>query len=139
MNLINRLKRILFPKIHTPQVCGFQRHWVLSEDSPSVVARKLGLRRVMDDCEDYWEWVIGTEPITNSRIDIYRTHRVPAGTKTRVFFTLLQENLPLEVLPEAVAKIIIQRLVSSGYQRVHFGTVYDETHHAFKADEQMND
>lgn len=139
MNLFNRLRKLLPPKNQTSQVLGFQRHWVLSDDVPSVIARKLALRDVEDDCEDYWEWAIGTEPITNSRIDIYRTHRVPDGTKTRVFFTLLEKGCPLEVLPEAVANIVVDRLASLGYRRVHFGTVYDETHHAFKADESLKE
>ena len=128
MNLFNRLRHILSSRIRSPQIGELQRHWVLSDESPSVFAHKLGLRNVEDDCEDYWEWAIGTEPITNSRIDIYRTHRLPDGTKTRVFFALLEKGRPLEVLPDAVASIIIERLAALGYQRVHFGIVYDETH-----------
>jgi hypothetical protein len=58
--------------------------WFRSPLRLTEVARRLGLREVTEDAEDYWAWVIGT--LGDARLDITRTHTRPAGAvDTRVF------------------------------------------------------
>jgi hypothetical protein len=58
--------------------------WFRSSMPLSETAQRLGLRDVTEDAEDYWAWVIGT--LGDARVDITRTHTLPAGmVDTRVF------------------------------------------------------
>ena len=58
--------------------------WFRTPLSLEQIAERLELTDVDVDSENYWEWVIGTA--AGVRIDITRTHTVPAGTTdTRIF------------------------------------------------------
>ena len=58
--------------------------WFRSKLRLAEIARRLELRDVTDDAENYWAWVIGS--LGDARLDITRTHTRPAGmVDTRVF------------------------------------------------------
>jgi hypothetical protein len=58
--------------------------WFRSRLRLAEIARRLGLRDVTEDAEDYWAWVIGA--LGDARLDIARTHTRPAdAVDTRVF------------------------------------------------------
>lgn len=77
--------------------------WFRSELPLGEIAKRLGLRGVREDAENYWAWVVGA--LAGERIDVARTHTRPAGdAETRVF---LLSGLPLEegLLAEVVARL----------------------------------
>ena len=58
--------------------------WLITRLPLSSVCELLELEDACFDGEDYWEWAIGN--FDNIRIDITRTHTIPADkTETRVF------------------------------------------------------
>lgn len=58
--------------------------WLRSGLRLAEIARRLALRDVIEDSENYWEWVIGT--LGEVRMDISRTHtRLARRTDRRIF------------------------------------------------------
>lgn len=65
----------------TPKITDI---WFRSKLPLTEIARRLGLRDVTDDAENYWEWVSGT--LDDIRLSITRTHTQPAErVDTRIF------------------------------------------------------
>ena len=76
--------------------------WFRSPLSLAEIARRLGLREVTEDAEDYWAWVIGT--LDDVRLDITRTHARSAGNvDTRVF--VLDSSFTEPLITELVGRL----------------------------------
>ncbi len=91
--------------------------WFVSPLSLDAIATGIGLVDVDPDAENYWEWVIGTHPAFALRVDITRTHTVPAGeTDTRIF--LWEDN---RAMTDAFVDAIVSRLLALAVTPVHAG------------------
>lgn len=67
--------------------------WFRTELSLNAIALKRRLINVQFDCEDYWEWAIGT--FVDTTLDITRTHTLPPDqTDTRIFLCEKNEFPP---------------------------------------------
>ncbi len=67
------------------------------------IARRLGLRDVAEDAEDYWEWVIGT--LGEVQLDITRTHTRPAARVDTRIFMLEGGEYSGSLVAEVVARL----------------------------------
>jgi hypothetical protein len=84
-----------------------------------AIASRLGLSDVDADCENYWEWVIGTLPGHEIQLDITRTHQVPASeTDTRIF---VWEGPDGRLFSDPIIELIARRLRDGGISPVHAG------------------
>jgi hypothetical protein len=93
--------------------------WFASGESLPAIASRIGLSDVTDDCENYWEWVIGRLPGYQIQLDITRTHRVPASeTATRIFVWRGSDGRELS---DPVIELIAHRLREGGITPVHAG------------------
>ncbi len=76
--------------------------WFRSALQLAEIARRLELRDITDDAEDYWAWVIGS--LGNALVDITRTHTRPAGmVDTRVF--VIDGSFTESLLAELVVRL----------------------------------
>jgi hypothetical protein len=76
--------------------------WFRSPLRLTEIARRLGLRDVTDDFENYWEWAIGT--LGDARLDVTRTHTRPRRqVDTRIF--LLEGEFTDSLLAEVVGRL----------------------------------
>ena len=91
--------------------------WFVSSASLTSIAEAIGLVAVGPDAENYWEWVIGRHPEHGVKVDITRTHTMPAGeTDTRIF--LWEDN---RVMSDALVDAIASRLLAMGITPIHAG------------------
>ena len=89
--------------------------WFNSCSSLADLAQALDLTDVIQDQENYWEWVIGN--YREARIDITRTHtKSPETTPTRIF-RYEDENQ----FDEALILDIVDSLHSHGVHSVNAG------------------
>jgi hypothetical protein len=76
--------------------------WFRTCLSLTEIAKRLGLRDIVFDCEDNWEWVTGD--FGHVRLDVTRTHTVSRRmTVTRIILvdnSLFTENLLLELIAQ---------------------------------------
>jgi hypothetical protein len=77
--------------------------WFRSRLPLAEIARRLGLRDITEDAENYWAWAIGT--LGEAQLDITRTHTQSAGeTDTRIFL-VGGGSFPAELLAQVVARL----------------------------------
>lgn len=94
--------------------------WFVAGASLEEIAAGVGLVEVDPDIENYWVWVIGTLPeAPGLRIDITRTHTVPAGeTNTRIF---IWAGPPIVAFSDELVELLATRLRAMGITPVHAG------------------
>ena len=98
--------------------------WFRSKLRLAEIARRLELRDVTEDAENYWAWVIGT--FGGARLDITRTHTRPAGmVDTRVF--VLDGEFTEALLAELVGRLqgFITGPICCGRREYHSGNDFD--------------
>ena len=84
----------------TPKITDI---WFRSKLPLTEIARRLGLRDVTDDAENYWEWVSGT--LGDTRLDITRTHTQPAERVDTRIFPPGADSFPAALLAELVERL----------------------------------
>jgi hypothetical protein len=60
--------------------------WFRSESSLRDIAAGLELLEIVEDAENYWEWIIGL--VGSVRVDLTRTHTLPNGESDARLFLL---------------------------------------------------
>ena len=82
------------------------------------LARGLALTDVVEDCENVWEWLIGS--FEGERINISRTHLEPAA-EVDTGIMLVREAGPKRSLDQAFASQLASRLRAVGVSPVFLG------------------
>jgi hypothetical protein len=98
--------------------------WFRSGLPLTEIARRLGLREVIDDAENYWAWVIGS--LGNTRLDITRTHTRPADSvDTRIF--VLDGKFTEPLLDELIGRLraLVPGVIWSGRWECRSGNDFD--------------
>jgi hypothetical protein len=108
--------------------------WIKTPLSLTNISYSLELNKenIIEDCENYWEWVIGVEPETGLHLDIYRTHQIQENEETEVFISKW-ENGACSKFNEKEIELLANRLISKKIGPVYFGKVDEPYHHVFKA------
>ena len=84
----------------TPKITDI---WFRSKLPLAEIARRLGLRDVTDDAENYWEWVSGT--LGDIRLNITRTHTQPAERVDTRIFLPGEDDFSVVLLAELVERL----------------------------------
>ncbi len=98
--------------------------WFRSHLSLAEIARRLGLREVTENAENYWAWVIGT--LDGVRLDITRTHTGLAGNvDTRVF--VLDGSFTEPLITELVGRLraFVSSPITCGRWEYRSGNEFD--------------
>ncbi len=71
---------------------GVKDIWFRSELPLDEIAQRLGLQDVIEDGEDYWNWIIGR--LGDVKLDVTRTHIEPPELVETRIFAIGHEEMP---------------------------------------------
>ena len=103
---------------------GVKDIWFRSKLPLDEIAHRLGLQEVIEDGEDYWDWVIGK--LRDVELDVTRTHTEPPELVETCIFLVSREEMPASLVAD-----LVQRLRPFVSGNIHCGRWWLKTGHDF--------
>lgn len=99
--------------------------WFRSNLPLAEIAHGLGLQDLIEDAEDYWEWVIGT--FGDVQLDVTRTHTRKADRVDTRIFIWGEGEFTAELIADLVSRLrgVVQGPISCGRWVYRSGNKFD--------------